>query len=84
MGGPGLASASGDTLDKDSNAARNSSYGISHKPADPGKKDTQTKDNNSVQVRTAPVYAPPPVSHPGQMSPGISLFVPLDVRSGSH
>lgn len=27
-----------------------------------------------------PVYAPPPVYYPPQQSPGISLFLPLDLR----
>jgi len=28
-----------------------------------------------------PVYAPPPVYYPPQQSPGINLFLPLDIRT---
>jgi len=54
-----------------------------HKDQGHGDKDHGDRDRRGHQephYYPQPVYAPPPVYYPSQQSPGITLFVPLDIH----
>ena len=54
-----------------------------HKDQGHGDKDHHDQDrrrHEEPRYYPQPVYAPPPVYYPSQQSPGISLFVPLDIH----
>ncbi len=54
-----------------------------HKDQGHGDKDHHDQDrrrHEETRYYPQPIYAPPPVYYPSQQSPGISLFVPLDIH----